>query len=205
MFRFSFMTIKPISTYGCVIIALALMLVLAQIFYAQPWAFERMAIEHGHYGLLWSAHFVHLNTMHLVLNLCAWVLIALLFEREFTPLGLIIAVALMPWLIGLAIWLYQPSVERYVGFSGVLHGIFALGVGQLLANTQEKKLACLLLIGLIAKLSYEHFAQHSVLTEQMIGGRVLVAAHFYGACAGLFLTSIYLGSDRWLATKLVRK
>jgi rhomboid family GlyGly-CTERM serine protease len=151
---------------------------------AREWGeYEREAIEAAQWWRLFSAHLVHLGWGHLWLNLLALLLIALLLDgvlstAEWLATALIAALA-----IDLGLYLWDNDVQWYVGLSGLLHGFLAAGALRLLAR--RSVLGVLLAVGLVAKLAWEQAAGPIPWTESGSGGPVVVAAHLYGAAAGL--------------------
>lgn len=89
--------------------------------------FSRQAIEHGEWWRLFSAHFVHLGWAHAALNalgvLLCCALASQLFNRHvwLKTAGLALGV-------GALLWWCSPEVSAYVGLSGVLYGLFVLGL-----------------------------------------------------------------------------
>ena len=79
-------------------------------------------------------------------------------------------------------WWLNPSLDWYVGLSGVLHGLLVAG---LVAGYRESPGENLLLLVLIAaKLGYEQWLGPLPGSESTAGGPVVVNAHLYGALAG---------------------
>ncbi|MFP4294338.1 MAG: rhombosortase, partial [Halothiobacillaceae bacterium] len=84
--------------------------------------------------------------------------------------------------VTLGLLLFNPGVGWYVGFSGILHGLFAMSAMRLLFR-REWLAGLSLVAALVFKLLWEQ--QNGALgTEQLIGAPVLVDAHLYGVVAG---------------------
>jgi len=83
------------------------------------------------------------------------------------------------------------QLNRYVGFSGVLHGLFIIGARFEMRRYKLSGVVLLLLI--VAKLIWEQVFGAMPGSEEMTGGRVAVNAHLYGAVAG--------GGYLWLAAR----
>lgn len=156
--------------------------------------FDRGLIGQGQIWRLLSAHLVHLSMAHLLMNAAALILVGLLVGRSYH--------AGMWWMIYaiLAIWIscgllfLDPELMRYVGASGVIHGLVACGaVASIRSNRFE---AYLLLLGLAAKIAFEQWAGPTATTESLIGGRVITNAHLYGAIGGCLLGAITFVSRR---------
>lgn len=138
--------------------------------YVEPWR-------------LLSAHFVHLGWVHLWLNLGGLGLLWLLIGDTLKPLWWVSAVAFLTTGISLALLCCSPTVEWYVGFSGVLHGLFVAGA---VANLRRQTaLAVSIIAVVLVKLVVEWVGDGAPLTARLIGGAVIVDAHLYGVLLGL--------------------
>jgi rhomboid family GlyGly-CTERM serine protease len=137
--------------------------------FAEPWR-------------LLSAHFVHLGWGHLWLNLGGLGLLWLLLGDTLKPLWWASGVVVLAFGVSLALLSCSPAVEWYVGFSGVLHGLFVAGA---IANLWRlTPLALSILAVLLVKLVVEWAAEGDPLTAGLIGGAVIVDAHLYGVFLG---------------------
>lgn len=177
------------------ILGLSLLLGLCQLLGADMLAYDRERIGHGAYGLLLTGHLVHLNAMHLLLNLLGLALVLTLFDRVLPWWQWLLVLVSSTLAISLALYCWLPQVERYVGLSGVIHSLYAAGAVVLLAG-QERKLALFLLGLLTLKLLTEGYGQGISFTAQLIGGHVLTQAHLYGAVFGLCCGAVLLTSAR---------
>ena len=63
------------------ILALSLLLVWTQSLDVNSWAYNRDAIANGEYWRLITGHFIHLNNMHLLLNMLGVGLVLMLFDN----------------------------------------------------------------------------------------------------------------------------
>ena len=143
--------------------------------------YDRSAIAAGGWWRLLTAHIVHLDLHHLLLNELGLVLIWALFAGDYDPLEWCIIVLSGALAISSGLWWLSPRVGWYVGLSGVLHAIMGAGCARHLA---ERAWDRWLLIGILAaKLAYEQ-----------LGGRepalVVVDAHLYGAACGFVVGAL---------------
>jgi hypothetical protein len=77
----------------------------------------------------------------------------------------------------------SPAVGWYVGFSGVLHGLFAAGA---VANLRRMPPLALAVLGILfVKLAFERISDGDPLTTELIGGAVIGDSHLYGVLLGL--------------------
>jgi rhomboid family GlyGly-CTERM serine protease len=168
--------------------ALALCLVLAALWLAQlggaRWQaalrYERHALASGQWWRLASAHLVHLNWRHALLNGAALVLLWILFAREFSPARWLAIVLASAACIDAGLWFLEPQVEWYVGSSGVLHGVLA--AGALAQCRRRERLGMALMLLLLAKLAYEQLSGASLFIGAL---PVVLRAHLYGAIGGV--------------------
>ena len=167
-------------------LVLALVLVAFQALGSPHWTalrYERAAIMAGEAWRLASAHFIHVDHVHLAWNLAGLALVGWLFAREFSVPGWLVIMAASTIAIDLGFLLFEPQLDWYVGFSGVLHGLMAAGLCAWLLRSRDSLTA--LVAGLFAlKLGWEHFAGALPFTAATLTVPVIHAAHSYGAIGG---------------------
>ena len=144
--------------------------------------FERQRIAQGELWRLLSGHFVHLNWSHFALNMAGLFMVWLFFRRYLSQAHWMLAIVLIALLCSAGLYA-DGQLTSYVGFSGVLHGLFILGA--LYERKRYPLSGMVLLVLLLGKLIWEQW--HGALpgSETLSGGRVAVNAHLYGALAGL--------------------
>ena len=137
--------------------------------------YDRSAIGAGGWWRLLTAHIVHLDAHHLLLNSLGLVLMWSLFARDYSAVEWCIIGFAGALGISSGLWWLSPRVAWYVGASGVLHSIMGAGTAKHLAGRTWDR--WILVVFLCAKLAYEQ-----------LGGReppmVVVDAHLYGAICG---------------------
>jgi len=146
--------------------------------------YDRGAIAAGGWWRLLSAHLVHLDLHHLLLNELGLILLWALFAADYDLVEWCVIVCAGALAISCGLWWLSPQVGWYVGASGVLHAVMAAGCVQHLARRTWDR--WLLLACFAAKLAYESFAGHAA-------AWVVTDAHRYGAAAG-FLVGAALAS-----------
>lgn len=137
--------------------------------------YDRGAIGAGGWWRLLTAHIVHLDAHHLILNELGLVLMWSLFADDFDAVDWCVIVLSGALAISSGLWWLSPRVGWYVGASGVLHSVLAAGTAKHLIERAWDR--WILLIGLAVKLAYEQWGGH----EQPL---VVVDAHLYGALCG---------------------
>jgi rhomboid family GlyGly-CTERM serine protease len=140
--------------------------------------YDRSAIAAGGWWRLLTAHIVHLDVRHLILNELGLVLVWALFAQDYDAVEWCVIVLTGALAISSGLWWLSPHVAWYVGASGVLHSVMAAGtLKHLVARAWDR---WILLLGLCAKLTYEQIAEHSGHSAPLI----VVDAHLYGALCG---------------------
>ena len=138
-----------------------------------------------------SAHFIHLNFQHTLMNVAGALVIWLLCVFVVPTILLVILMIVLPVAISLGLIFLSDVHLHYRGFSGMLEGFFIVGViwQWWLSRTFSVILAC--------------FIMGKIITEQLpsfddtylmnyIGGLVAVDAHLYGLMCGITCAFIYL-------------
>jgi rhomboid family GlyGly-CTERM serine protease len=150
----------------------------------EGWRYERAAIRSGEGWRLVTAHLVHYDATHLAWNLLGLGLVAWLFAREYGTRGWLVILAASTAAVDLGFLVFEPRLQWYVGFSGVLHGLMAAGLLAWLLRGPDV-LTLLVAALFVAKLGWEHFAGALPFTAGTLGLPVIHQAHTYGAIGGL--------------------
>ena len=160
---------------------------LAVIFQFQPHVFyylkTNMLIEPWRF---YSAHFVHVGWVHLGLNMLALFCLPYIF-KQINPKWFLSALITLPLFLSLIFYWVYPHLMVYAGFSGVLHGLYALAGIYALAHPLERKFGYLILVALAIKLIWEGVVDHSLGTADLIGSPVMIEAHLWGVIGGVLL------------------
>lgn len=154
--------------------------------------FDRAAIDNGQVWRLFSAHFVHLSPTHMFGNAMGIVLLAYIAGRYLNNLVGLLLLAWCVLVVGLGLYWYADYLQRYVGLSGVLHGL--LLVAPFVSKFYSRRIAGCFLVVIVSKVIWEQSSFYDDMAMVgMIGGRVETNAHLLGMLAGLvFLMAYYL-------------
>lgn len=145
--------------------------------------YDRTACLQGEYWRLLTAPWVHLGWAHLALNVVGLILMAWVFARDWPLFRWLLALAVAGLVSTLGVHLGNPDVFWLVGLSGALHGLFGFSaVGWLRMGDRA---GWVLLAGLGIKLVYEQWLGSLAISEAIVGGNVVTAAHLWGAVGGL--------------------
>ncbi|PSW34982.1 rhombosortase [Photobacterium phosphoreum] len=175
-----------LSIRNYIIIAL-IVGIIAQIPKLQPLlVWDRQAILNGEVWRILTGNITHTNWIHLSMNASAFIIISFIFRAHFTPIHYSLLILSLSGIIGVG--LFATQISWYAGFSGVLHGLFAWGA---IRDIQTKtKGGWLLLLGLIAKISWEQCFGGSTSSAELIGVQVATQAHLIGAVSGAIIALI---------------
>lgn len=165
---------------GCVLLSGLLQFVMPALRYvydwipAQPWR-------------LLTSHWVHLGWRHYALNMLAFLFLPLVFPN-FSIRSLLACLVLLPLFISSCFYLYMPSLQAYVGLSGVLHGMYVLAALQALQSRKERLFAVIVLCFIAIKLVWEYcFGSESA---ALIQAPVVIEAHQFGVLGGIVFAAI---------------
>ena len=157
--------------------------------------YDRVALGHLQLWRLVTGHFAHLSAVHAALNGAALVVIWLIGRHTATR-------AQWLWLLcgamaGVDAGLYwlSPTVDWYVGASGVLHGLFG-GIGVLMLSRDSTYYPWMLLLGLVVKLAWEQAAGTALTAPIQDHGAVITAAHLYGSIGGVTVAAMCWAAAR---------
>lgn len=148
-----------------------------------PLSFHRAQALSGSWWQWLSAHFMHNNFAHYLFNMLGLGLLYLLHSEYFSARSFLLVFASIALGTSAFLILFSPSLQWYVGMSGVLHGIFAWGV--VIDVYYQRKTGYLLALGLLIKVIDERFFATSNFMADLIEVGVAVDAHLYGAILGL--------------------
>lgn len=167
-----------------VIIFLVLFMSFMEPYSTQYFIFDRTLINEGEWWRLFTAHFLHLSNTHMIGNLLAVCLFAYIAGEYLNNLQGILLVAWCIAVVGLGLYMFANHLERYVGLSGVLHGL--LIASPFISKFYSRTIAYCFLTVIIVKVGWEQspFYDDMALVDT-IGGRVEAKSHLMGVVAGL--------------------
>lgn len=147
--------------------------------------------------VLWTASLVHLSGAHLLVNLVALAVLAVL--GSLVDAGRIAVLALvLAWPLATLLLLYWPQIGGYSGMSGLLNAMAAVLWVHTLFHA-AKPVSFIIFAALAIKLLGEHAWSQPIAFDPNWGFNVVYAAHLAGALAGA-ACGLVLG-----AVALVRK
>ncbi len=145
-------------------------------------SFDRSQILHNwQWWRVLTGSFVHLGWYHYLLNAMGLVVLVLLCPEALKPWIWVRRVCVIAIVMGLCLLVFVPSLSNYVGMSGVIHGLFVLGLMPQVLKRDLIALGCLSY--LVGKIGFELVAGGPVSDESALGGRVVVESHLFGTLA----------------------
>ncbi len=164
--------------------------------WVNPWLnYQRSAVLDGQIWRLVTAHLVHLNAWHMVMNLTGLLLCWFFFTDLLTRRLLWLWLGVSAPVVGLAFLGLDAELTRYVGLSGLLHGLLVLLL--VLGWRGNPVLHSLVLVVVAGRLFWEQRPDYDTeYLQSFIDGSVYVNAHLYGALIGLVLAAGALAKRR---------
>lgn len=160
--------------------------------------YDAGAIAAGEVWRLLTGNLVHLGWWHLFLNEMGLLVLVLLCPEKLAWSVWLRRLVLIGLGMSAGLYCFVPATGWYVGMSGVIHGLFVLGLGrQVVARRDLIAAGCLAY--LVGKIAWEMVSGVPVSDETAIGGRVLVESHLYGSLSALIYGLIF-GSFRRVET-----
>ena len=147
--------------------------------------FDQQLIATGEWWRVWTGHFVHTNIEHLLLNATGFALLLLLYQPQIILSTLFSYSVYLATCIGLGIFCFNPEIERYAGFSGVLYGLFTFSALQAIFK-RDFLLGYGVFFVLSGKIIWENIDpsinNHNAL---LINADIASEAHLYGYLAAI--------------------
>ena len=150
----------------------------------------------GEYWRSYTAHWVHANWQHLLLNatgltLCMTIASPTWSIWRWVAYNLYLALG-----ISILFTLRNPELGWYVGYSGVLFGIYLLAAIDL--YPRDKTIARLLGAAIVIKVVLEQSGDTTLTSGKLIGIPVVIDAHLYGLSLGLSIALAQLVYTIWV-------
>ncbi len=151
------------------------------------------------YWRSFTAHWVHANEIHLVLNAAGLMLCMTIASPKWSVWRWVVYNIVLALGISTLFTLRNPELNWYVGYSGILFGIYLLAAIDL--YRRDKTIALLLGAAMVLKVVLEQLSDIRTDSGDLIGIPVIIDAHLYGLLLGLSIAlaqrvyTIWLGRD----------
>ena len=173
-----------------VIMAIFQLLDIRDLRYQPDWWFE------SEYWRGFTAHWVHANWQHLVLNATGLILCMTIAAPKWPVHRWIVYNIYLATGISTLFTLRNPELDWYVGYSGILFGIYLLAAVDL--YHRNRSIALLLGAAIVIKVVLEQFSDIRTGSGDLIGIPVIVDAHLYGLLLGLSIALAQRVYTIWL-------
>ena len=149
----------------------------------------------GEYWRGYTAHWVHANWQHLLLNAIGLTLCMSIVSPTWSIWRWVAYHLYLPLGISILFTLRNPELNWYVGYSGVLFGIYLLAAIDL--YPRDKTIARLLGAAIVIKVVLEQSGETTLTSGKLIGIPVVIDAHLYGLLLGLSIALAQLVYTIW--------
>ena len=153
-----------------------------------------------------TAHFVHVNWQHALINAVALWVVARLFAPDLTAARQVWALLAAALAVSASLAMFYPSIAGYRGLSGALHGLYFAGSTIWLIKARPRHLRELwlpsaLFFGGWIKVVLEQPGGATTPYAEWLGAAVVPQAHLVGAACGTVLGLLFAISDANAAGK----
>jgi rhomboid family GlyGly-CTERM serine protease len=194
--------VKPISFSRAEVIAIVIALLML-VLQALP---DLAALEYRNTNSVFepwrwlTAHFVHVNWQHALINAVALWVVARLFAPDLTPSRQLWALLAAALAISACLALIYPTIAWYRGLSGALHGLFFAGSVLWLIKAKPRRfqqlwLPSALFFGGWIKVVLEQPGGAITPYAEWLGAGVVPQAHLIGATCGTGLGLLFALRD----------
>lgn len=158
--------------------AMLLVMIVFQLIESPNLRYQYNWQESHEWWRLLTAHWVHVNWIHFLLNAAGILLCLSITSPRWTVMRWFVYQVILAFGISVLFSLFNPTLNWYVGYSGVLYGIFILAAFDL--YRRDKLISILLSAAILIKITIEQTGDINLTTSDIIGSPVIVDAHLYG-------------------------
>lgn len=145
--------------------------------------YQRAAVDAGQWWRLLSCNFVHLGFWHWLFNALSLVLLVALCPEPLSARAWIGRTLVLSLGVGAGIHWWSPQLATYVGLSGMIYGLFLLGLGRQALHGDKIAWACL--VFLAGRVAWEFLVGAPASEERLLGGKVVPQSHLFGMLAAM--------------------
>ncbi len=169
-------------------IALVVLMLLFQLLGQELLRFQFNWLELAEFWRLVTAHFVHTNWIHLALNVAGLLLCVAICKPQWSLVQWLVYHGILSVGISLLLTLRNPELNWYVGYSGLLFGLYVIGAIDLFQR--DRLISLLVLVFILGKVGLEQMSDLKVTNDELIGTPVIVDAHLYGVLLAFIITVV---------------
>ena len=172
------------------IVIISIVLALTEPMSSDLFTYDRNQLHNFQWWRLITGHFLHTNTMHLLLNVTGLTLLWALHGHYYKTSRYVLQFIVLCLGTAISLYVFAQQMQWYVGLSGVLHGLFV--IGAYFDIRHRLKSGWIMLIGVWLKVGHEQIYGASEDVAQLIAANVAIDAHLYGTIAGCIIILYYL-------------
>lgn len=156
-----------------------------QLIGPEVWRYQTPLVRQGEFWRILTGHWVHANWVHFLLNMAGFALCQALTGVSWRLRGWSWRIVLIGVGISLLFLEFNPNIGWYVGFSGVLFGLYILAAVDAIQRFRLVSVTLLLLIAL--KMVIDLASSGKLTSSELIGVPVLIESHLYGVIMAILI------------------
>ena len=168
--------------------AMLVVMALFQLIEAPGLRYQYNWQETHEWWRLVTAHWVHVNWIHFLLNAAGLVLCLSITSPQWTVLRWFVYQIVLATGISVLFSLFNPELKWYAGYSGILYGVFILAAFDL--YRRDRVISILVIAAILIKITIEQSGEINLTTSDIIGSPVIVDAHLYGVLLAMALVLV---------------
>ena len=176
---------SKIPTDWVFVAVMVTLMMLLQLKGPELFRYQQNWMDNGEYWRILSAHWVHVNWKHFFLNVAGLLLCLSIARPGWSNTRWLLYQFYFALGISFLFTLLNPQLDWYVGYSGILYGIFLLAAIDLFRR--DRLIALLLGVAIVTKIMLEQTSELNLTTSDMIGSPVIVDAHLYGVILAILI------------------
>lgn len=178
------------SDWQFILLALSIMALL-QLIGPEYFRFQSDWLNEGDWWRLLSGHWVHVGWIHLLLNALGLIICVTITTPNWSLKYWFLLTSILGIGISLLFTWRHPDLNWYVGFSGVLFGLYLLAALRL--YRRDRLIAMLVVMAISGKVLSEQIGSFDFTSAELIGAPVIVEAHLYGLLLAIAIALISCG------------
>jgi rhomboid family GlyGly-CTERM serine protease len=143
--------------------------------------YDRSAVAGGQWWRLLTGNFVHLGWWHYSLNAASILLLLALCPERMAGWDWLGRIVLVSFGTCLGMYWCAPWIKSYVGLSGMIYGLFFLGLGAQALAGDRFAWACMAFLA--ARITWEFVVGIPRSEEELVGGHIVPESHLFGVIA----------------------
>jgi rhomboid family GlyGly-CTERM serine protease len=175
------------SDWQFILLALSMMIVM-QLVGPEYFRFQSDWRSEGDWWRVLSGHWVHVGWIHLLLNALGLIICVSITTPNWSLKYWCLITAIIGIGISLLFTWRHPELNWYVGFSGILFGLYLLAALRLYRH--DRLIAILIIMAITGKVLTEQIGAFDFTSADLIGAPVIVEAHLYGLSLAIAIALI---------------